>query len=247
MAKANIGMRSEEKVEYIRVTNLARRRALQTYLIQLLQALDWTVAYDLYEFLEISFMSLTKDMGWKGKEAYVDTKITDKSKAICGIGGISKWVKSWAILRDSYMAFCPGVGSDEPTDVFIFDQHFFLRHKEHALGLNLHHIEIGNPHRKIEIKGEHNREMLDWMEQFEKMKSSSPWLTSHRFGSFAPERDDAKVRYYVDGKDYFHAVSDAILAAKTEIYIADWWLSPELVRISINSVPRLRSLSMHMS
>ncbi|KAG0023955.1 hypothetical protein BGZ82_010606 [Podila clonocystis] len=228
IAKASMGMKAEEKVEYIRNTNLARRRALQTYLVEVLKELDWTVAYDLYEFLEISFMSLTKDMGWKGKEAYVDTKITDKTQAICGVGGISKWVKSWAILRDSYMAFCPGVGSDEPTDVFIFDQNFFVRHKEHTLGLNLHHIEIGNTHRKIDIKGEHNREMLEWMEHFDKMKQSSPWLTSHRFGSFAPQRDDAKVRYYVDGKDYFHAVSDAILAAKTEIYIADWWLSPEL-------------------
>ncbi|KAG0077002.1 hypothetical protein BGZ92_002158 [Podila epicladia] len=228
MAKASMGMKAEEKVEYIRNTNLARRRALQAYLVGCLKALDWTVAYDLYEFLEISFMSLTKDMGWKGKEAYVDTKTTDKTQAICGMGGISKWVKSWAILRDSYMAFCTGVGSDEPTDVFIFDQNFFVQHKEHTLGLNLHHIQIGNKHRMIEIKGEHNREMLEWMEHFNKMKQSSPWLTSHRFGSFAPQRDDAKVRYYVDGKDYFHAVSDAILAAKNEIYIADWWLSPEL-------------------
>ncbi|KAF9312591.1 hypothetical protein BG003_006127 [Podila horticola] len=228
IAKASIGMKAEEKVEYIRNTNLARRRALQDYLVEVLRVLDWTVAYDLYEFLEISFMSLTKDMGWKGKEAYVDTRTTDKTQTICGVGGISKWAKSWAILRDSYMAFCTGVGSDEPTDVFIFDQNFFVQHKEHAMGLNLHHIEIGNTHRKIDIKGEHNREMLEWMEHFDKMKQSSPWLTSHRFGSFAPQREDAKVRYYVDGKDYFHAVSDAILAAKTEIYIADWWLSPEL-------------------
>ncbi|KAG0348929.1 hypothetical protein BG004_003646 [Podila humilis] len=228
VAKATMGMKSEDKIEYLRTTNLARRQALQNYLTTILQGLNWTVAYDLYEFLEISFMSLTKDMGWKGKEAYVDTKITDKTQAICGIGGISRWIKTWAILRDSYMAFCPSVGSDEPTDVFIFDQNFFVQHKEHALGLNLHHIEIGNTFRKIEIKGEHNREMLEWMEHFDKMRQSSPWLYSHRFGSFAPERENAKVRYYVDGKDYFHAVSDAIVAAKTEIYIADWWLSPEL-------------------
>lgn len=29
--------------------------------------------------------------------------------------------------------------------------------------------------------------------------------------------------------DYFDAVAEAILAAKSEIYIEDWWLSPELV------------------
>lgn len=30
--------------------------------------------------------------------------------------------------------------------------------------------------------------------------------------------------------DHFNAVAEAILSAKSEIYIADWWLSPELVR-----------------
>ena len=30
--------------------------------------------------------------------------------------------------------------------------------------------------------------------------------------------------------DHFNAVGEAILSAKSEIYIADWWLSPELVK-----------------
>jgi len=50
----------------------------------------------------------------------------------------------------------------------------------------------------------------------------------HRFGSFAPERDGNKVKWYVDGRDYFYAVSVALERAKETIYIADWWLSPEL-------------------
>ncbi|KAG0289653.1 Phospholipase D1, partial [Dissophora globulifera] len=228
MAKASMGMKAEDKITYLRQTNLARRQAIQQYLIQLLQQLNLTIAYDLYEFLEISAMSLTKDMGWKGKEAYIDTKVTNKAGTICGFPRISRWDRNWAILRDSYLAFCPTVGSSEPTDVFIFDQTFFVQQREHHLGLNMHHIEIGNSHRVIEIKGEHNREMIEWMDYFTRMKTSSPWVISHRFGSFAPEREEAKVRYYVDGKDYFHAVSDGILAAKTEIYICDWWLSPEL-------------------
>ncbi|ORZ11014.1 hypothetical protein BCR41DRAFT_357358 [Lobosporangium transversale] len=147
-------------------------------------------------FLEISALSLTKDMGWKGKEEF------------------SEYTRSWAILRDSYMAFLPDISSDD--------------HKEQVLGLNLHHIEIGNMHRKVEMKGGYNREMIEWVDHIKKMEQASPWVKNHRFDSFAPEREDAKIRYYVDGKDYFHAVSDAILAAKNEIYIADWWLSPEL-------------------
>lgn len=51
---------------------------------------------------------------------------------------------------------------------------------------------------------------------------------SHRFESFAPERDGNKIKWYVDGQDYFYAVSVALERAKETIYIEDWWLSPEL-------------------
>ncbi|CZT42378.1 related to phospholipase D [Rhynchosporium secalis] len=51
---------------------------------------------------------------------------------------------------------------------------------------------------------------------------------SHRFGSFAPERPGNNIKWYVDGRDYYWAVSIALEAAKETIYIEDWWLSPEL-------------------
>ena len=50
----------------------------------------------------------------------------------------------------------------------------------------------------------------------------------HRFQSFAPERDGNQIKWYIDGRDYFHAVSVALERAKETIYIEDWWLSPEL-------------------
>ncbi|KAH8596160.1 hypothetical protein B0O99DRAFT_510702 [Bisporella sp. PMI_857] len=50
----------------------------------------------------------------------------------------------------------------------------------------------------------------------------------HRFQSFAPERPGNKIKWYVDGRDYFYAVSVALEQAKETIYIEDWWLSPEL-------------------
>lgn len=50
----------------------------------------------------------------------------------------------------------------------------------------------------------------------------------HRFQSFAPERDGNKIKWYIDGRDYFHAVSVALERAKEVIYLEDWWISPEL-------------------
>ncbi|OJJ47055.1 hypothetical protein ASPZODRAFT_115979 [Penicilliopsis zonata CBS 506.65] len=51
---------------------------------------------------------------------------------------------------------------------------------------------------------------------------------SHRFNSFAPIHEGNRVKWYVDGLDYLWAVSVALENAKETIYIADWWLSPEL-------------------
>lgn len=33
--------------------------------------------------------------------------------------------------------------------------------------------------------------------------------------------------------DHYNAVAEAILSAKVEIYIADWWLTPELVCLNV--------------
>jgi phospholipase D1/2 len=51
---------------------------------------------------------------------------------------------------------------------------------------------------------------------------------SHRYQSFAPERAGNNIKWYVDGRDYFWALSVAMERAKETLYIADWWLSPEL-------------------
>ncbi|OJJ51235.1 hypothetical protein ASPZODRAFT_12074 [Penicilliopsis zonata CBS 506.65] len=51
---------------------------------------------------------------------------------------------------------------------------------------------------------------------------------NNRFGSFAPTREGNDVKWYVDGCNYFWAVSRAIENARESIWILDWWLSPEL-------------------
>ncbi|XP_046844970.1 phospholipase D1-like [Xenia sp. Carnegie-2017] len=50
----------------------------------------------------------------------------------------------------------------------------------------------------------------------------------YRFNSFAPLRNDSKVKWFVDGKDYMSAVADAIEAAHKEILITDWQMNPNI-------------------
>ncbi|KAJ5889022.1 Phospholipase D/Transphosphatidylase [Penicillium taxi] len=51
---------------------------------------------------------------------------------------------------------------------------------------------------------------------------------SHRFQSYAPIHEGNRIKWYVDGLDYLWAVSEALEKATETIYLADWWISPEL-------------------
>jgi phosphatidylserine/phosphatidylglycerophosphate/cardiolipin synthase-like enzyme len=63
------------------------------------------------------------------------------------------------------------------------------------------------------------------------------WDKTNRYMSFAHGRKNCHVKWYVDAKDYFYAVSEALMSAKEEILIEDLWLSPELVRsISVTMI-----------
>ncbi|GBC05685.1 hypothetical protein RclHR1_06370012 [Rhizophagus clarus] len=218
--------------ELKRAAALERREQLENYLIKIIRTLNLHVSYELNEFLELSAISITKDMGWKGKEGYFENKVDRFYTPICSFRS-SKWITEWVVVRDSYIAFSSHMSSLTPSDVFLLDKHFkcnklTLQGFDRVLKLKLHdHVSIENSSRRIELKSD-SRKLNELLESIEKVVQSSPWVKQHRFDSYAPIRENAKVKWYVDGKDYFFAISEAILAAKTEIYIEDWWLSPEL-------------------
>ncbi|KAI7907558.1 uncharacterized protein BX663DRAFT_547271 [Cokeromyces recurvatus] len=204
-----------------------RRMALTQYLRSLLLRAHVTVSYDICEFLELSAISMVQDMGWKGKEGYMRNRINYVSPRCCQIWKSHRWSTEWIILRDSYIAFCKDTASTSPTDVLLFDKGFKIDIQEPRVYLGSYHISISNESRKIEIKGT-KREVDQWLESIEKVEKESPWVRNHRFNSFAPVRKHAKVKWFIDAENHFNAVAEAILSAKLEIYIADWWLTPEL-------------------
>ncbi|KAG1225117.1 hypothetical protein G6F35_003596 [Rhizopus arrhizus] len=205
-----------------------RRIALTQYLQKLLLRAHMKANYDLCEFFEISAVSIVEDMGWKGKEGYLENKVNFVVPRLCHVWKPHLWNKQWVILRDSYVAFISDVVSTSVDDVFLFDKSLMVQTKKPGLFGKYHnHITLENHFRRIEIKGS-RREVEEWRESIQRVLDNSPWIKNHRFGSFAPVRHDAKVNWFIDAEDHFNAVGEAILSAKSEIYIADWWLSPEL-------------------
>ncbi|CZT12019.1 related to phospholipase D [Rhynchosporium graminicola] len=103
-------------------------------------------------------------------------------------------------------------------------KHPFNDMREKFRDSSLYDLKVGFIHKK-HINPNHRHD-----EEHEKATDDKRTriAESHRFGSFAPERPGNNIKWYVDGRDYYWAVSIALEAAKETIYIEDWWLSPEL-------------------
>ncbi|CAO3592755.1 unnamed protein product [Absidia cylindrospora] len=225
------GGEEEDDASTAEVT-IKRRGALEQYLKELVHGSRLAVNYDLCEFLEIGALSIVKDMGWKGKEGYLEHKINPTSLNLSNaFRWMNHWSKEWVLLRDSYIAFCKDIGSNSPSEVFLFDRHLKI-HRGHGSFAPYHqtHITLSNSTRRIEIKVPTSRHLDEWIECLNTIKNQSPWVRNHRFGSFAPVRQHAKAKWFVDShgtkkkKEYFESVAEALLSAKSEIYIEDWWL-----------------------
>lgn len=89
-------------------------------------------------------------------------------------------------------------------------------------------IMLENSERKLVLIPKSYKEKKLWIKSLTDMKASTIWSEPHRFQSFAPVRTNCFAQWFVDGRDYFWAVSSALEMAKDVIFIHDWWLSPEL-------------------
>jgi phospholipase D1/2 len=99
-------------------------------------------------------------------------------------------------------------------DTHLYDVKIHANHLKHKIG------KLGNL-----VNTNHRHDEAHEQKTDEKR---SRIAEGHRYDSFAPERDGNDIKWYVDGRDYFWAVSVALERAKETIYIEDWWLSPEL-------------------
>ncbi|KAK7749113.1 hypothetical protein SLS62_008400 [Diatrype stigma] len=100
--------------------------------------------------------------------------------------------------------------------------------KEKLKGTHLHDAKVHLIHEKHKLGKFANLHRHDEAHEKACDEKRTRIGDEHRFKSYFPERDGNLIKWYVDGRDYFWAVSEALEKATETIYIADWWLSPEL-------------------
>ncbi|KAM9604587.1 phospholipase D1 isoform 2-T4 [Trichechus inunguis] len=180
---------------------LGKRKQLEDYLTKLLKMPMYRNYHATTEFLDISQLSFIRDLGPKGM---------------------------WLIVKDSFLLYMkPDNGAI--AFVLLVDKEFKIKvgkkETETKYGLR-----IDNLSRTLILKCNSYRQARWWggaMAEFIQ-KHGSDFLKDHRFGSYAAIQENTLAKWYVNAKGYFEDVANAMEEAKEEIFITDWWLSPEI-------------------
>ncbi|ORY05424.1 phospholipase D/nuclease [Basidiobolus meristosporus CBS 931.73] len=215
--------------ERLRQIAYERRKAVEKYLLKLMRVLNLRVSFEFCAFLEASTVSLIRDLGWKGKEGYLDNRVKKTVGPCCTGVRPSRWRSDWIAIRDSCVIFCNSISDSSPKDILLCNKDFTIEHSADSKNpLRRRTITIGNKFRRIDLRASSEAHVHEWIKNLEQIQRNSLWVQRNRFDSFAPVRDNVNARWFVDGADYFYELSEALLNAKHTIYIGDWWLSPEM-------------------
>ncbi|KAJ2950830.1 hypothetical protein O0L34_g9101 [Tuta absoluta] len=225
-----------------------RMKLLEDYLFNLLNISIYRNHHETVKFLEVSHISFVSDLGSKGKEGVIQkrTGSTRPGQAGCNCFGLlqsmvcvrcnyfctglvcAKWQERWFFVKDTYFGYIrPRDGTVKA--VMLFDQGFEVSSGMYATGMN-NGLQILNQSRQLVIKCWTKRKSKEWIQYLKTVanQSARDFTFPNVHHSFAPPRSSTPVGMLVDGSAYLSLVADAMELAKEEIFIADWWLSPEI-------------------
>lgn len=231
---------------------------IQLYMEDLVQLVNFREdSLRLFQFFEMSpfSMLLNNEVSIKRKEGslFIGTSAKKQGWRVGHLRFhdltemVDRHTNKWFILGDSFLMYTADISSTTPLDIFLFDSFTEIKEGEHkklkseiegsfenpkeVMNKSKKYysgIEIKNNERKLTLATTQKYYMDDWIHSIKKVIDLTEWTKKHRFGSFAPIRNNAFAQWFVDGRDYMYAASSAIEMAKDVIYIHDWWLSPEL-------------------
>uniref|UniRef100_A0A672PMZ6 Phospholipase n=1 Tax=Sinocyclocheilus grahami TaxID=75366 RepID=A0A672PMZ6_SINGR len=184
------------------------------------------------EFIDVSQLSFIQDLGPKGLEGIVYKRSGGHripGMNCCGHNEVCyRWSKRWLVVKDSFLLYMkPDTGAI--SFVLLVDNEFSIK-MDSKYTETKHGVSIENLSRKLVLKFTSYRHARWWGQAIESFvrKHGKAFLRTHRFGSFAREEENIPSKWYVNGKTYMEDVANALEEAKEEIFITDWWLSPEI-------------------
>uniref|UniRef100_A0A1L8DQ51 Phospholipase n=1 Tax=Nyssomyia neivai TaxID=330878 RepID=A0A1L8DQ51_9DIPT len=225
-----------------------RIKQLEEYLYNLVNINLYRNHHEMLNFLEVSEQSFIAALGDKGKEGPIlkRTGSTRAGQTGCNFCGCfagaccircshfcsdilcRKWRDRWFFVKESYFGYM------RPKDgvircVILFDQGFEVASGILGTGMRTG-LQIVTYSRHFVVKTWTRRKAKEWMSYLKMVANSHArdFTQPNPHNSFVPIRPACLAGWFVDGAGYMSAVADALEGATEEIYIADWWLSPEI-------------------
>ncbi|XP_066265990.1 phospholipase D1-like isoform X2 [Branchiostoma lanceolatum] len=212
-----------------------RMEQLEIYLQRLVNIRTFRNLEPTLKFLEVSHLSFVKNLGSKGKEGVIQKYPGGHHTfhGCCNPCGFSFAMlgsrnKRWFLVKDTFVAYVrPEDG--RVADVLLFDQEFSVKSGREETGLR-NGLVLSNFSRRLLVECWTARKLEEWKRGIELTvkRHGRDFTRWNRFNSFAPVRTDTQAQWFVDGASYMAAVAEGLEAAKEEIFISDWWLSPEI-------------------
>ncbi|KAK7878188.1 hypothetical protein WMY93_031185 [Mugilogobius chulae] len=210
----------------------SRKKQLEDYLNNLLKMPTYRNYHATMEFIEVSQLSFIHDLGPKGLEGMIYKRSGGHRIPGLNCCGHSKicyhWSKRWLVVKDSFLLYMkPDSGAI--SFVMLVDKEFDIKMDSKDTETR-HGVRVDSLSRSLVLKCNSYRHARWWGQSIDGFirKHGAAFLTDHRFGSFAREEVNIPAKWYVNGKSYMEDVADAMEEAKEEIFITDWWLSPEI-------------------
>uniref|UniRef100_A0A673MLF2 Phospholipase n=1 Tax=Sinocyclocheilus rhinocerous TaxID=307959 RepID=A0A673MLF2_9TELE len=210
----------------------SRKRQLEDYLNKLLKMPMYRNYHATMEFIDVSQLSFIHDLGPKGVEGMVLKRSGGHRIPGLNCCGHSKmcyrWSKRWMVVKDSFLVLMkPDSGAI--SFVLLVDKVFGIKMETKDTETK-HGVRIDCLSRTLVLKFTSYRHARWWGQAVDDFvrKYGSNFLKDHRFGSFANEQKNIPSKWYVNGKQYMEDVANALEEAEEEIFITDWWLSPEI-------------------
>uniref|UniRef100_A0A914XSF8 PH domain-containing protein n=1 Tax=Panagrolaimus superbus TaxID=310955 RepID=A0A914XSF8_9BILA len=190
------------------------------------------------KFLEVSRFSFTKDIGEKSHEGIVKKRIAAGGEVymdcsqMCLHYFIPK-TKRWLIVKDSYL-FYIGQRKENIRLVILMDEKFKIKPRNEGMtGFSSTEFVIINEDYKIYIKCTRKEEAMQWKLAIRNVTESTGalWLEQKRFRSTYPIRAKENINFcqtFIDGCDFWERAAEMMERAREEIFIGNWWLTPEM-------------------
>ncbi|XP_053187995.1 phospholipase D2 [Scomber japonicus] len=208
----------------------SKMKYLEEYLNGLLENAFCRNDHSMLEFLSVGALSFITDLGPKGLEGPIFKR--SGGHRIQGLNCIGhhqfcfRWSRRWLVVKDSFLMYM-NRDHGNINFVLLFDPEFKVK-VGRAYTDTKYGVCFENFTRSLVIKCSSYRQAHWWSHEINRLAETSDFVKVQRFEGFAKPRENTLTKWYVNGSGYFADLADALEQAKEEIFITDWWLSPEV-------------------